>query len=123
METRVCSICGARCHARGWCKKHYNHWYVHGDPEFRMKPKAVCSICGNKHYGRGWCKKHYMRWYTHGDPEFMLRPRNPGAICRIPGCGRPHCAKGLCSPHWQRVRRVGSLLHYEMGYEIREYGG
>ena len=58
-----------------------------------------------------------MRWYTHGNPEFMLRHRDLGATCYI--CGDKHYGKGLCNAHWQRVRRTGSVLNLELGYDIR----
>lgn len=34
MANRICSIpdCSGKVVGRGWCRKHYNRWYKHGDP-------------------------------------------------------------------------------------------
>lgn len=40
MAERICSIedCGQPHIGRGWCKRHYNHWYKHGDPLAQRTP-------------------------------------------------------------------------------------
>jgi hypothetical protein len=32
------------------------------------------------------------------------------ATCRIDDCERPHAARGLCHPHWKRLRKYGDPL-------------
>ena len=34
MPERICSVdgCPEPVRTRGWCKRHYNQWYAHGDP-------------------------------------------------------------------------------------------
>lgn len=63
---------------------------------------------------RGWCKKHHNRWLRHGDPMFVLKrhDRTPQEmVCSAPDCGeRMHCAE-LCSMHYARLSRHGSLEH------------
>ncbi len=34
----VCSLCPNEKFARGWCRKHYNRWYRHGDPTIQLCP-------------------------------------------------------------------------------------
>lgn len=37
---KVCAIpdCDAPHYARGWCHRHYQRWYAHGDPTATHKP-------------------------------------------------------------------------------------
>lgn len=37
----TCSVpgCEGKHHARGWCKKHYQRWRRHGDPETTDHPR------------------------------------------------------------------------------------
>jgi hypothetical protein len=30
--------------------------------------------------------------------------------CYVLGCRRPHHARGLCAPHYERLRRLGSVF-------------
>lgn len=41
-----CSIegCSAEARSHGWCSKHYNRWYRHGDPLF-----TKCQMSGGEH--------------------------------------------------------------------------
>ncbi len=34
----TCSLCPNLKLARGWCRKHYNRWYAHGDPTVQLRP-------------------------------------------------------------------------------------
>lgn len=40
-QTRNCAIsgCDGTIYARGWCNKHYQRWFKHGDPEFLMRER------------------------------------------------------------------------------------
>lgn len=74
MADRTCSVeeCCGPAIKRGWCRKHYERWRIHGDPLAFKRTIApeVCTIsgCGRPHQARGWCTLHYDRWRTHGDP-------------------------------------------------------
>ena len=73
----TCAIdgCERPVKARGWCKAHYQHWHLYGEPGAttirlrRRKPEA-CKIDGCDRTSRsfGWCPLHYTRWVKYGDP-------------------------------------------------------
>ena len=73
MAKATCSIdgCEGLNAGHGWCKRHYDKWYLHGDPlwERPERPK-FCSIdgCDRPVGGLGWCSSHYARWHKYGDP-------------------------------------------------------
>lgn len=108
MAERNCSVggCERAAHCRGWCKRHYERWRIHGttaDPacvdcgaavkEFgaRCQPcgyakyeadcaKRECTIPGcNKPRSRQWqlCRMHAQRKKRHGDPLVALKPKLP----------------------------------------------
>jgi hypothetical protein len=74
----VCSVsdCERPVQARGWCRKHYERWRLHGDPHFVRMTVAgeACSVegCGNGVIARGMCGTHYSRWRHHGDPTVVM---------------------------------------------------
>ena len=43
--------------------------------------------------------------------EQLLAEVNAGiaVVCRVKDCGRPIYAKGLCSPHYRRLRTIGDV--------------
>jgi hypothetical protein len=53
--------------------------------------------------------KHWKRWKTHGDP-LVTAYNKPKPICSIDGCTGITCGRGLCSTHYQRLRRRGDPL-------------
>lgn len=110
VQNRTCSIdgCVSVVHSRGWCKKHYERWRVHGDPFQcgKMSTGDTCSVdsCSEPILARDWCRKHYSRWYKTGSLECSTISTDGG--CLIGGCGRPVQARGLCITHYNR-RRLG----------------
>lgn len=85
-ERKVCAIdgCGKPARRRGWCGKHYQRWYKHGDPTISRNAigerPATCTVeeCGRKHHAHGFCETHAYRFRTHGDPLGGNEP-NPEA--------------------------------------------
>lgn len=79
MTQRTCMIdgCDGSVTARGWCRKHYNRWYKHGDPlhvtQWAPRPQNIartigCSVegCERKHHAKGLCRNHHAQaWYRH----------------------------------------------------------
>lgn len=72
---KTCSIkgCGKPVIARGWCSKHYNIWYDHGDPEYKRVGKwegKTCLVpeCNEPVQTAGYCKLHYSRFKRWRDP-------------------------------------------------------
>ncbi len=59
---------------RGMCRKHYNRWWKHGDPNILKRPRRninpICSIpdCGNKTLAKGFCTNHYALNRRNGEP-------------------------------------------------------
>lgn len=107
-----CSIdgCNRLYWARGWCKRHYERWRVHGSP-YTLKKLAngtheTCTIteCDKPHRSRGWCTMHWTRWSRYGDPLIKLRLA-VGEIktCTIDDCLRPHRSNGLCHIHYNSL--------------------
>ena len=102
---------GAR---RGWCRKHYRRWYLHGDPLWEPKVRSVslCGIdgCEGVQWSRGWCSIHYCRWQRHGDPLYPLRKDIAAAPCSIDGCEGILMARGWCAKHYSRWQRHSDPL-------------
>lgn len=80
MAQRTCSIeaCETNAWARGWCRAHYQRWYLKGTPtpEPRVpKMSLPCSVlgCVRLANARGWCLMHYKRWRNNGDPNVARR--------------------------------------------------
>jgi hypothetical protein len=91
---------GAAVTSRGWCNRHYQRWYKHGDPLWKPPDPKVCSVnqdCtpGAKVLALGLCGKHYQRLMKYsGDP---LVTASTGECTR---CGGPLLAisrYGVCS--------------------------
>jgi len=105
----TCSIneCESAIHARGWCRKHYQRWKVHGDPlrSDRMSHGGGCSIdgCEGAVVGRGWCRMHYSRWHKSGSVDRTTLKR--GACCSVNGCEGPVTSRGWCGMHYNRWRQ------------------
>jgi hypothetical protein len=104
----ICSIetCGRLAVARGWCRRHWERWYKHGDPTVSLSDREhgpTCTIdgCGRPYYARGRCRFHAERLRRHGDATLAerLTARQGGrcAICRQEPSGR----------------RVESVLHLD----------
>jgi hypothetical protein len=72
---KACSIesCEKNVRSRGWCAKHYQRWFKHGDPTKKIKLASneitICTVdgCDKKHYALSYCKMHYMRVKIHGN--------------------------------------------------------
>jgi hypothetical protein len=82
MSEPTCSIddCTVPARRRGWCNRHYQRWYKHGDPLFvTRKPPPISASVGTARCGiewcsqlvqsRGWCQKHYKHWKKTGSPH------------------------------------------------------
>lgn len=76
---KTCSIpeCDRVVMARGWCSRHYQRWFRHGDPLLgnanveRPGASRTCGNCDGPHYGHGLCIACWTRMRRHGD----LTPR------------------------------------------------
>ena len=77
-----------------------------------MKATRHCSVadCDRPTRSRSakFCQPHYMANWRYGDPLADRRPVQRS--CSHPdGCPEPHLAGGLCSRHYHRLKRTGSL--------------
>jgi hypothetical protein len=48
------------------------------------------------------------------------RSKKEDNFCRVQGCGRKVDAKGLCTGHYRRLRKTGSVQEAKL---IRHWGG
>lgn len=124
MVQRTCLIpeCANPSRARGWCQKHYDAWYKHGDPLHKrvLKRDQTCHApdCQRKIHARQWCSMHYGRWLATRSIELPeIRPvakisKDPKGqrLCGIEGCGRKHDARGLCVGHYRRWKLYGDPM-------------
>lgn len=105
---------------RGWCRKHYQRWLAHGDPQLTLhRPEAPCDVdgCDEIHIARGWCVKHYDRWRKHGDPTQVL-PRSNQNVAREE-CRRGHPLVGDNLYEHPTGRRVCLQCRDEYGRKWR----
>jgi spore maturation protein CgeB len=128
MPERMCSIedCESPSRARGWCRKHWQRWYRHGDPlapnpRNRYLPGTACAVdrCDRQAQTRGWCHMHYGRWRktgTVGDAAPLARPAGTGSLNRqgyiIIGAGGRNGRRGRTTPQHRLVMQelLGRLL-------------
>jgi 5-methylcytosine-specific restriction endonuclease McrA len=68
-----CTIpgCDLPSHSRGWCKKHYDRWKNHGDPNWERDPTCKIRSCNQlRRPGKGYCVEHYaerkQKWDNAG---------------------------------------------------------
>lgn len=66
-----------------------------------------CVVCHETkpRAARGMCRACYARWQKTGTVEYRRQPK----VCTVEGCERKTHADGLCSMHWQRLRRTGEI--------------
>lgn len=128
MVQRTCLIpdCENSSRARGWCQKHYDAWYKHGDPLHQrvLARDQNCTVdeCENKIHARGLCSKHYERWLARGTTELEKKTPQTRTIkqevierpdfCELLSCSRRHYARGLCGPHYGRWMRTGDVKEH-----------
>lgn len=99
---RNCTVegCDVSVWAREMCRKHYQRWLTHGDPEKCLKEKGergtLCE-CGVEAFSRGMCRRHYFQWWKSTRPA-----------CSVDGCETLARTKGLCARHYQRLKKYGS---------------
>jgi len=79
-DTKTCTIdgCDSDAIGRGWCKKHYNRWYRHGDPVVTLRSApGTCTVdgCSHKVKAREMCSSHYEAWRKTNPAE--VRPMAP----------------------------------------------
>lgn len=75
---------------------------------------ATCAVDGctrSNRITRGRCSLHYARALASGELSRVIHvPRLSEPTCTIDGCDRPYRCKGLCSLHYDRLRRHGDPL-------------
>lgn len=81
MGQRICSVEGCespvRVKSRGWCSKHYQRWWKHGDPLAGVTEGCSVENCANPHAARGLCQQHYSRErYAENRDELLAQQRN-----------------------------------------------
>lgn len=56
----ICAIdgCERPRKSRGWCHKHYNHWYVYGDPVASKNAQKGSGHINTKGYKIVWAPDH-----------------------------------------------------------------
>ncbi len=68
---------------------------------------------------RGWCAAHYSNWQRHGDPLYV-RKFKKNEKCSVEGCERKQHAKDLCTTHWMKLNRSGTLNPIRNTKEYKE---
>ena len=66
----------------GFCRKHYQRKWTHGDPSVVLPhytSTAICSECDRSARALGYCTKHYHRFHVHGDPNIVGKVGNNGS--------------------------------------------
>lgn len=74
----VCSVEGCErpvlVKTRRLCRRHYQRWQRHGDPEagrgyVGAHDRCAVTGCEGTHEAKGLCSAHYMRLWRYADPE------------------------------------------------------
>ena len=101
----VCSIvgCDKPDFCRGYCRKHYYNFNVHGDPCYKKEEKR-CTECNKKHYAKGLCRECYFK--AKGT---VSGAKSLGWKTCSQGCDAPVYGKGLCRQCWNRLTHAGTL--------------
>ena len=108
----LCSIPGCvgpvRC--RGWCKAHYDHWRLRGDPEWapaRMPETCLFPGCDRDTKAVGLCAGHYwhMRPEAHGPMSRKCRAIAAAARMRPKYERQQNGSEGVVSHRKGEVKR------------------
>ena len=72
---KICSIdgCNLKHVAKGYCRKHWRRFKLHGNPHYTENIRdhaEICIVdgCNEKFVSKGYCNKHYRKFLKHGDP-------------------------------------------------------
>ena len=114
MSKLICKIdgCNSKCHAKGYCNKHYERLRLYGDPlgyVKEMNHPAICTIkgCNNVHEAKGLCSKHYLRWRKYGDPLCTKTERHGMSF----------------TPEYKILSGMKKRCYYEKNDSYSYYGG
>jgi hypothetical protein len=116
-DADMCSVsnddCTSGVHARGYCRRHYQQWYAHGDPlhppkKVFNKPLPPCRLfdeCGNttRSHATDVCETHQKRAAKWGDASYRTNAPDghwDGALCSHDDCSNPVSCKGKCKNHY-----------------------
>lgn len=115
-KPRTCTVegCEAIHNCRGYCKRHYERFRIHGDPLFalvasRSEPKRACAVaaCDRQSQLRGWCLQHYARYRRNGTPgtTAIRHVSAPGERRACSKCSEAAIARQMCATHYMQARR------------------
>ncbi len=91
--------CSAIAICQGYCRRHYQIKRLSGEITTKSRTNLICSECSVKatYINPPLCAKHYhKKWRDLGRSRVM---------CSIGSCNKFIHAKGLCSYHYQQLRR------------------
>lgn len=108
--------CMGRNRSKGFCNKHYWRNKRHGVTTGFIPVMCNVEGCEIASYSLGMCRKHYKRFTIHGDTCDRLMGRIPKIIavedrytgifkCAMDDCYKKRVARGLCTTHYQQLRR------------------
>ncbi len=90
--------------AKGYCRTHYNSWYMYGDPlkSNKRRGQKECKIedCKTQAVSKELCGKHYAQY----------RKKTKIEKCKVEDCDTVEYAKGFCNKHYNHYRRHGDPI-------------
>jgi hypothetical protein len=102
MPKGTCSVpdCEKQARKLEWCQNHYYRSRMYGDPEGMPESRqGDCAQCGESFIKEihtqklcsDACRRHF---------------HNRDGICSVEGCGSAVRGRGMCTRHYQRVRKA-----------------
>lgn len=112
MKTCMVTNCNKLHRCRGYCNKHYMRLLTNGTTELLSRPLASKECrhpgCNSKKRTAGYCYRHH-REIVLKIPSTAFNNKEPQP-CEVDDCDRFARVKGMCTLHYERVRRQGDPL-------------